>query len=60
MSGPRFHTLGQSATATAPGPEHDRPECRQRLSIRGLKEKNNPIVVVEAVETGEIEGNPFA
>jgi len=34
------------------------PEFRQRL-IQGLKkEKKNPIVVVEAVETGEIAATP--
>jgi hypothetical protein len=35
------------------------PEFQQR-SLDGLNKKKTPIVVVEAVETGEIEGNPFA
>jgi hypothetical protein len=42
-----------------PGGAAALPEIPQRLSD-GFKKKINPIVVVEAVETGEIDGYPCA
>jgi len=60
MSGPRFHTVRQSATGAALERNRAASEFRQRF-IHGLKkEKKNPTVVVEAVETGEIAVKPCA
>jgi hypothetical protein len=50
--------VGQSATGKPRW--SSRPAGNPATIIRWIKKKINPIVVVEAVETGEIDGYPCA